>query len=193
MYVMLSISSAPLPYRQMKWPTGYNVIIPGGGLLTRQQRQHYGNFQLCPCHLPECGEEFPAPGTPGVSLHTDPVHYSPPQRLGGHLQGISPTYHSCVRDIVQHNHSIGPELLNINLSIWLELFPAQVLLIGHQCAFGTLTDASALALMVDIFTTNFVVVTLQAERGRVYMVGWLHEVSLVAKHLLLFMIYSDSY
>lgn len=88
--LLMLIFSVPLlfsPCRQMKWPPGHNVIVPGGGLIAGQQCQRHGNVQLCPCHLPECGKEFPTPGALGVSLHPDPLHCSPPQRLGGHFQG----------------------------------------------------------------------------------------------------------
>lgn len=124
-----SLSSALLSYRQMKWPPGYNVIVPGGGLVTGQQRQRHGNVQLCPRHLPECGQEFPAPGTPGVSLHPDPLHRSPPQGLGGHLQGTSYTYHSC---FYSHHASNTPSsiintglhqtFINLNHLCYKEIF-----------------------------------------------------------------------
>ena len=117
-----SVSCALLSYRPMKWPIGYNVIVPGGGLAAGQQRQHHGNVQLCPRHLPERGEEFPAPGAPGVLLHPDPLHPTPPKRLGGHLQGTSHTTgrllpSPCIKDIAKHNQFRSRLLLSWIISV----------------------------------------------------------------------------
>lgn len=57
--------------------------VPGQDLVKYQ----HGQIELCPRHLPECGEELPAPRCAGVSLHSDTVHQATSKGLGRHIQG----------------------------------------------------------------------------------------------------------
>lgn len=89
-------------------PSGRHVVIPGGGLVARQQRQHHGDVQLCARPLPGCGQELPAAGAAGVPLHADALHHAAPQGLGGHLQGAH--NHTQIDKLVAPTHFTGSSL-----------------------------------------------------------------------------------